>query len=138
MSQPDARIQPKPHFEVLDGLRGVAARIVVVFNMCEAWSGGDHSRQIVNHGYLAVDFSFIFSGFVVAYAYDDRWHPIDGQQRMTVWNFFKLCLIRLQPMVVMELASVHCFPPERQPIVTGTPVSRFILSHSWTAHSFRY
>jgi hypothetical protein len=32
---------------------------------------------------LAVDFFFLLSGFVTAYAYDDRWN------RMSVWTFFK-------------------------------------------------
>ena len=29
--------------------------------------------QHINHGYLAVDFFFVLSGFVIGYAYDDRW-----------------------------------------------------------------
>ena len=33
----------------------------------------------MHHAYLAVDFFFGLSGFVVAYAYDDRW------TRMTTW-----------------------------------------------------
>lgn len=51
--------------------------------------------QGFNHGYLAVDFFFILSGFVVGYAYDDRWG------KMRVKDFFRRRLIRLQPMVVM-------------------------------------
>jgi len=38
--------------------------------------------QVINHGYLAVDFFFVFSGFVVGYAYDDRWN------KMTIGAFF--------------------------------------------------
>jgi len=49
----------------------------------------------VNHGYLAVDFFFVLSGFVMAYAYDDRWGT-----RMTMAGFFRRRLIRLHPMVV--------------------------------------
>jgi peptidoglycan/LPS O-acetylase OafA/YrhL len=97
MSSPDARIQPKQHFEILDGLRGVAAMVVVLFHVCETWNGGDHARQIINHGYLAVDFFFLLSGFVMAYAYDDRWHLQKNRPRMTLWGFFKRRLIRLQP-----------------------------------------
>ena len=66
-------IETKPHYEVLDGLRGVAAAMVVAFHLFETYSGGDHTRQIINHGYLAVDFFFVLSGFVIGYAYDDRW-----------------------------------------------------------------
>lgn len=85
----------KPRFEILDGLRGVAAIIVVMFHLFETYSAGPCS-QILNHGYLAVDFFFMLSGFVIGYAYDDRWG-----KGMTQWNFYKRRLIRLQPMVIM-------------------------------------
>ncbi|HLY68215.1 MAG TPA: acyltransferase [Puia sp.] len=86
----------KPHYLILDGLRGVASVMVVAFHLFEAHSTS-HLDQIINHGYLAVDFFFVLSGFVVAYAYDDRWG------KMGVGDFFKLRLIRLQPMVVMGM-----------------------------------
>ena len=132
MSQPDARIQPKQHFEILDGLRGVAAMMVVLFHLCETWNGGDHARQIINHGYLAVDFFFMLSGFVVAYAYDDRWQAKHGQGRMTLWEFFKRRVIRLQPMVVMaNLLGALLFylsaSPKIFPHVAETSVSRLML-----------
>ena len=84
----------KPHYEVLNGLRGVAAIVVVIFHIFEAFATS-HLDQKVNHGYLAVDFFFILSGFVVAYAYDDRWG------RMSIKDFLKRRFIRLHPMVVM-------------------------------------
>lgn len=84
----------KPRFEILDGLRGVAAMIVVAFHLFETYSSGP-TEQILNHGYLAVDSFFVLSGFVIGYAYDDRWG------RMTTWDFFKRRLIRLQPMVIL-------------------------------------
>ncbi|MGI4853603.1 MAG: acyltransferase family protein [Janthinobacterium lividum] len=132
MNSPDGRTLPKQHFEILDGLRGVAAMMVVLFHLCETWNGGDHSRQIINHGYLAVDFFFMLSGFVIAYAYDDRWHPANGQPRMTVWDFFKRRLIRLQPMVVMgtllgALLFYQSASPKIFPLVATTPVWRLIL-----------
>ncbi|MBS7253492.1 acyltransferase family protein [Flavobacterium branchiicola] len=90
-------IKPKKHYEILDGLRGVAAVIVVIFHIFEAFNEGSRFKQIINHGYLAVDFFFLLSGFVVAYAYDDRW------AKMTRWEFYKRRLIRLQPMVIMGM-----------------------------------
>lgn len=84
----------KPHYHILDGLRGVAAIVVVVFHLFEAYATS-HIDQRINHGYLAVDFFFILSGFVVAYAYDDRW------KKMTTMDFLKRRFIRLQPMVVI-------------------------------------
>ena len=80
----------KPHYDILDGLRGVAALIVIIYHVFELLPGTP-----VPHGYLAVDFFFILSGFVIGYAYDSRW----GE--MTTGGFFKRRLIRLHPMVVM-------------------------------------
>lgn len=65
-------VSSKPRFEILDGLRGVAVMIIVAFHLFETYSPGP-SGQILNHGYLAVDFFFVLSGFVIGYAYDDRW-----------------------------------------------------------------
>ena len=83
----------KPRYEILDGLRGVAALMVVVFHCFETYVPV-FKTQIVNHGYLAVDFFFVLSGFVIGYAYDDRW------DKMTTWGFFKRRLTRLHPMVI--------------------------------------
>lgn len=88
----------KPHYELLDGLRGVAALLVVWYHVFEGYAfAGGTLIESINHGYLAVDFFFILSGFVIGYAYDDRWG-----KSLTVKNFFKRRLIRLHPMVVMS------------------------------------
>ena len=84
----------KPRYEILDGLRGVAAMIVVAFHLLETYSKGP-AYQVLNHGYLAVDFFFVLSGFVIGYAYDDRWNC------MSLKGFFKRRLVRLHPMVIM-------------------------------------
>lgn len=89
-------VAAKNHYVILDGLRGVASLMVVVFHLFEAYSGGDPEKQIINHGYLAVDFFFLLSGFVIAYAYDDRWAG-----GMSQWDFYKRRLVRLQPMIIV-------------------------------------
>ena len=93
MAKENVYLASKPRYEILDGLRGVAAIMVVIFHLFETYSKGA-AFQIVNHGYLAVDFFFVLSGFVVGYAYDDRW------DKMTTWGFFKRRLTRLHPMVI--------------------------------------
>jgi len=98
--------QTKPHFDLLDGLRGVAAMMVVAFHLCECFSY-DPVDKYLNHGYLAVDFFFVLSGFVIGYSYDDRWR---GASSLTTWEFFKRRLIRLQPMVFFgALLGFLCF-----------------------------
>lgn len=84
----------KPHYLALDGLRGVAALLVVTFHLFEAHANSKMD-QLINHGYLAVDFFFMLSGFVIAYAYDDRWN------QMRIKDFLKRRVIRLHPMVIM-------------------------------------
>ena len=124
MKETPKYLQTKSHYKILDGLRGVASLIVVAFHVFETYSG-DRFHQIINHGYLAVDFFFLLSGFVVAYAYDDRWG------KMTQWDFYKRRLIRLQPMVIMGTligAALFYFQASPAfPLIAGTPVWKMLL-----------
>jgi peptidoglycan/LPS O-acetylase OafA/YrhL len=86
-------LKTKQHFEILDGLRGIAALAIVMFHFTE-WVYTDYSQNFIGHGFLAVDFFFCLSGFVIGYAYDDR------IAKMGVSEFFKSRLIRLHPLVI--------------------------------------
>lgn len=87
-------LKTRKHFEVLDGLRGIAALAIVVFHFME-WIFPDLSKNFIGHGFLAVDFFFCLSGFVIGYAYDNR------IEKMGVIEFFKSRLIRLHPLVIL-------------------------------------
>ena len=113
----------KPRYEILDGLRGVAALIVVAFHLFETYSKGP-AFQILNHGYLAVDFFFVLSGFVIGYAYDDRWN------RMSLKDFFKRRLVRLHPMVIMGSligALFFYFGAAAFPVIAGVQWWKVLL-----------
>lgn len=114
----------KKHYDILDGLRGVAAIMVVIFHFFEAYATS-HFNQIINHGYLAVDFFYVLSGFVIGYAYDDRWH------KMTLGEFFKRRLIRLHPLVVLGMIiGAICFyfgASNFFPMISATPVWKMLL-----------
>ena len=100
---PAQLLATKPHFDLLDGLRGVAAVAVVVFHFMEI-AVPDYENDFIAHGYLAVDFFFCLSGFVIAYAYDSRIKAIG------LAEFFKTRLIRLQPLVVIgAVLGLVCF-----------------------------
>ncbi|MBO5268075.1 MAG: acyltransferase [Muribaculaceae bacterium] len=87
----------KPRYELLDGLRGVAAVLVIWYHFFEGFATSP-TDQMMNHGYLAVDFFFVLSGFVIGYAYDDRW-----RRGMTAGRFMLRRVIRLHPMVILAV-----------------------------------
>lgn len=87
-------IREKQHYEVLDGLRGIAALIVVIFHFTEIIYPA-YPDNPFGHGYLAVDFFFCLSGFVIGYAYDDR------AGKISIRDFFLKRLIRLHPLVIL-------------------------------------
>jgi peptidoglycan/LPS O-acetylase OafA/YrhL len=125
MNKNSTYLETKSHYQILDGLRGVAALTVVIFHTFEAYANGDRFTQILNHGYLAVDFFFLLSGFVVAYAYDDRWG------KMTQLDFYKRRLIRLQPMIIVgNIIGAALFYFQSCPmfsLVSGTPVWKMLV-----------
>jgi peptidoglycan/LPS O-acetylase OafA/YrhL len=84
----------KARYEVLDGLRGAAALSVVGLHLCEVFRPTAASNPL-HHAYLAVDFFFMLSGFVIGHAYDGRW------ARMTRRDFFGQRLRRLHPLVLL-------------------------------------
>jgi peptidoglycan/LPS O-acetylase OafA/YrhL len=93
-------------FVTLDGLRGVAAVTVVTrhapifFASVSVYS--DSAARIplgpFFESYLAVDFFFALSGFVLAYAYEPRFRA-----GMTAAHFAALRLIRLYPLYLVAL-----------------------------------
>ena len=110
----------KPHYILLDGLRGVAALMVLWYHVFEGFAFAKGSViETFNHGHLGVDFFFLLSGFVISYAYDDRWFngkslksndESSTNKKLTIWSFFKRRLIRLHPMLVMgAFIGLICF-----------------------------
>jgi peptidoglycan/LPS O-acetylase OafA/YrhL len=111
----------KPHFVVLDGLRGIAALFVVIFHFSEMVIY-DYSKLWIGHGFLAVDFFFCLSGFVMGYAYDDRIAKIG------LGKFLKARLIRLHPMVIFgAVLGLAAFYRNPFGITPGYSVARMAL-----------
>lgn len=75
----------------LDALRGVAALAVVLFHVCIPLG-----LIAAPNGYLAVDFFFLLSGYVLAHAYDRRLR----EGRAAAW-FVRVRLERLYPLAVV-------------------------------------
>src|SRR6185503_15490483 len=98
--------------------------MVVAFHIFEAHTAS-RFEQIINHGYLAVDFFFVLSGFVVGYAYDDRWG------KMTLRGFLMRRLIRLHPMVILGSVigaiAFYFGQSETFPLIASTPVWKLLV-----------
>ena len=97
-------------YDILDGLRGVAALMILlyhVFNDAKSFFVWPTPVGEFYHSFLGVDFFFILSGFVMGYAYDKSLSvsPVKGMGdtggTLTLGGFIKRRLIRLHPMVVM-------------------------------------
>jgi len=84
----------KKHFIALDGLRGVAAFVVVVLHATDPFGIRPFPQAA-----LAVDFFFALSGFVVAFAYEDRLTT----GRMSFGAFLAVRFERLHPLIVASV-----------------------------------
>src|ERR1700761_85475 len=126
MSTPSAIPNPvisgqKPHFVVLDGLRGIAALFVVIFHFSEMVIY-DYSKLWIGHGFLAVDFFFCLSRFVEGYPYGGP------PAKIGLGKFLQARLIRLHPMVIFgAVLGLAAFYGNPFGITPGYSASRMAL-----------
>jgi peptidoglycan/LPS O-acetylase OafA/YrhL len=91
-TQPPGRPVPS-RFVALDGVRGIAALMIVVLHG-QTLMG----TRLFEHGYLMVDLFFLMSGFVLSAGYGDRL----AEGGRGGW-FMRLRLIRLYPLAILGL-----------------------------------
>jgi peptidoglycan/LPS O-acetylase OafA/YrhL len=89
-------------FHNLDALRGLAALTVLLYHIGPVIRP---DKSFAPGGYLAVDFFFLLSGFVIAQAYDAR---LAGG--MTFGRFAMLRIIRMYPMLFAGFL-IGCIKP---------------------------
>lgn len=89
----------RQHFVALDGLRGIAALLVMAHHIGLA-SG---YPQIAPLGFLAVDLFFVLSGFVIAQAYEPRFADGPVGKGMGAGRFMAIRLVRLYPLIFLGL-----------------------------------
>lgn len=82
-------------FAVLDGLRGVAALVVLTFHLVQ-----QHDLTALPLAGLAVDFFYLLSGFVVAFAYEPRMQS----GTMSLGSFVRVRITRLYPLILLGTA----------------------------------
>lgn len=109
---------PQARYQLLDALRGVAALAVVWQHLGAVW----HFESIVPQCFLAVDFFFILSGFVIAHAYRDRL-----KNTLSPFGFIAIRFIRLHPLLIVGavigtivmLTRANGWPPADAILVGG-------------------
>ena len=108
MPEPAMKAGAPPRLVLLDGLRGLAALLVVLMHAADTTV----ATTVFDRGYLAVDLFFLLSGFVLTLAFDPRFAA-----GMTPWAFMRLRIARLWPTIAigMGIGAVLVFslsPPE--------------------------
>ncbi|MBB5062433.1 acyltransferase [Granulicella mallensis] len=84
---------PEHHrFHFLDALRGLAAILVIMRHSPPVYA----QSFVTENSFLAVDFFFCLSGFVIAFSYEQRLSTF-----LTFKNFFVARLIRLYPIAAI-------------------------------------
>lgn len=123
-------------YEIMDGLRGLAAIGVLFFHFALRL----RAPVVLAHGYLAVDFFFMLSGFVLSHAYGER------LQRMPLLDFARIRARRLLPLsalgVVLGAAyllakwRVHLTATDNlEQILGATLLNLALLPKLWLGHA---
>lgn len=107
-----------PHrFAALDSWRGICALSVVLFHL----NAGTHFHELLNNGYVAVDFFFVLSGFVIGSAYLDRIGDLGDLARFSLRRVGRLYPLHLAVLLIylglelgrVALGAAHTFTGER-------------------------
>src|ERR1700722_17201361 len=101
---------PQIRFRVLDSCRGLCAVAVVLFHLdtYTHW----YWLPVIPNGFVAVDFFFVLSGFVIASAYQAKLQTFADASRYAIRRFGRLYPLHLAVLlvyVVVELCRLWIF-----------------------------
>lgn len=114
------------YYYKLDFMRGVAAISVVVIHL----SHRIDISSIAKRGYLAVDFFFVLSGFVMCAAYAER---LKAQQLRTR-DFYALRLVRIFPLAFLGTSIAAIFETLRPGVANfGEHISNIMIAYFFGA-----
>ena len=105
---------PAYRYQTLDLLRGIAAFAVVLFHLTIVRLLPEISR----YGFLAVDFFFVLSGFVMSFAYQerlDRGLGFEAFIRRRLVRLYPLCLLGVVIGFAVILIKWRIFPHKVDP-----------------------
>ncbi len=93
-------------FRAIDTFRGLAAILVILFHIPDSRLLA--GNQLVAHGYMAVDFFFVLSGFVMAHSYLHKLNDMGAAKSFVVKRFR-----RIYPLHLFTLLLFLCFETAR-------------------------
>jgi peptidoglycan/LPS O-acetylase OafA/YrhL len=96
----------RPELRALTGARGIAAWIVVLFHLRFMMLGVGGADGPFQYGYLAVDFFFVLSGFVIWLTYADK---LRAQGLAGIPDFLKRRIARVWPLHMFMLGVAVMF-----------------------------
>jgi peptidoglycan/LPS O-acetylase OafA/YrhL len=100
----------------LDGLRGLAALLVVFFHV--GWPNHLTNNNFVRNGYLAVDLFFILSGYIIFRNYAARIGTLNELGKFICLRFF-----RVYPLHIVVLAFLVCIELTKLVVQSGLSTS---------------
>jgi peptidoglycan/LPS O-acetylase OafA/YrhL len=125
----------RPAIPALTTLRFFAAFYVLVFHSLEGTTSIRAFASFISTGYVAVDFFFVLSGFVLTYKYCGR----DGSLLSTPKQFWAARCARVYPIYAVSLVigaplylrAVHAHGHANLVLLVGSAVAAFFLLQSW-------
>ncbi len=121
-------------FRALDGWRGVCALLVALHHMSVL--GWIYHQSLMRHAWMFVDFFFVLSGFVIAYAYGDRLGTAADARSFVIRRFGRLWPLHvtmLAALIALELVHlavqhIHPLPVDPQAFTGGRSVFAIVTN----------
>lgn len=139
----------KSYLKSINALRGIGALIVILFHMQLQMNGlflQDHPVNFMSQSYLAVDFFFAISGFIISHIYYDAFSALTPK---TYWSFICNRFVRIYPVHITTILVIAGFELVRlthfhgganPPFSQGTGLyelfSNLLLIQAWHLHPY--
>jgi len=134
----------RPELRSLTSLRGIAAWYVVAFHVRNSLEGlSPEFRTLFSKGYLAVDFFFLLSGFVIALTWSDRlqaqgWRAVPDFLKKRVARIWPLHLFMLGCAAILALALAYAGHGDPQFPGSALPAHIFLIQAWGFEHTLKW
>src|SRR5215469_4614996 len=125
----------KPHLKAVDGLRGIAIALVVVYHLWLVY--GIDLGVVSRVGFLGVDLFFALSGFCIFFPYA-RAH-FAGKEPPTLQSFAWRRAIKIVPSYVLALTAIAFLVASRGGTsgLAGAYLTHLFFLHPFVPDDFR-